>query len=103
MKAKKVLYYIPIILLIIYIIIYVPLLRYLINKYVDGVSVIFTHDCNNMMDKISISVIAIASMIKLIFRKSKCEINKKESIINLIIFIILICVIFFLEIITNFA
>ena len=106
MKNKKILFYVPTILLFIYAIIYVPLLKYLAQSLVEeNVSETFymAYDVSQIMKKISIAIIIISVIWKIILNKERCNINKKTSIINIVVFIVLIITIVFLGMFVSYA
>ena len=106
MKSKKILFYVPTILLLVYAIIYVPLLKYLVQSFVEeNVSGTFymAYDINQIMEKISIAIIIVTVIWKIIFNKERCNIDKRTSIINIVVFIILIIVIVFLGMFVSYA
>ena len=123
MKSKKILFYLPTIFLLIYIIIYGPLLTYLLDTLVPGsgekimkpmeidgaiieipVTMIVTaSDVNDIMNNISICIVALAIILKAIFRKKKCGIGEIPSVVNLTIFVLLIICIFLLGGLTAFS
>lgn len=97
MNNKKI-YYLPTTILVIYAIIYIPLLKYLV--YINSGN-LMAYECNLIMDKISICVVIISVILKLIFTRKRCKIEKDKS--DLLVFIILMIFIFFIGIMSDFA
>ena len=98
MKSKKILFYLPTIILLIYAIIYCPLLNYFMDTLVthEPPNFVTGWEICELMDKISICIVALAIILKYIFRKEKCNIGEIPSVVNLTIFVLLIIGIFFL-------
>ena len=95
---KKFLYYLPTIILIIYIIIYPLLLRYNVEKEE------FAFHANDNMDRLSLLIILVATIAKIYFKKNKFKtINKLDTGINNTLFILSIIAILFLGIATAYA
>ena len=107
MKSKKILFYLPTIILLIYVIAYYPLLTCLMNTLVNPSAspdaMVAPFQVNDIMDKISICIVLLSIILKVIFRKEKCNIDKIPSVVNLTIFVVLIVLIFFLGTLTAFA
>ena len=92
---RKIMYFIPNIILYIYVIIYIPLSQLLL-KQLD-----IPANANKIMNKISIVLILISFVIKLIFNKEKCDIKKSISIVNIIFYILFIILIILFTIMTS--
>ena len=91
---KKVIYFIPTIILLIYDIIYIPLLNYLVNnQYVDAASP--HNEAMNFMNIFSIIIIIFTLVYNLIFGRKAKEINENEKLVNNILTIGLIMGIIF--------
>ena len=105
MKSKKILFYLPTIILLIYAIIYCPLLNYFMDTLVthEPPNFVTGWEICELMDKISICIVLLSIILKVIFRKEKCNIDKIPSVVNLTIFVVLIVLIFFLGTLTAFA
>ena len=101
MKLKKILYWLPIIILIIYWIMYIPLFKYVATisegKVDSGVV------SNSTMKYINIAVICIAIVMKIILRGKNCGIGKKLNIFTNIIFALLCITTFIVNILFSFA
>lgn len=108
MKNKKnIIFYFSTILLLIYAIIYIPLFRtiYLCMEAKSTAYNIFApYQVSEVMNRISFVIIIVAIIMKILFNAKKCEISKAKSIINMLIFImLLIFIMFFLRLATSFA
>lgn len=109
MKNKKnIVFNFPIILLLIYAIIYIPLFR-IIYLCMEAKSktlgnVFGAYQVSEVINKISYLIIIVSVIMKILFNAKKCEISKKKSAINMFIFVILIIfIMFFLRLATSFA
>jgi len=100
---KKVVYFIPVIILTIYAIIYLPLLPVTIdisNRLKDPHEL---YSVSYIMDKITIGVIACSIILKILLKSNKFDINKSLKIINTVSFILLVFIIYILRTIAAFA
>ncbi len=92
---KRVKYYIPVIILLIYNIIYIPLLNFLVdNRFSDYTS---PHaEAMKYMNIFSIIIIIITLLYKAIMSKRIRGINENEKIVNIILIVgLLMGIIFF--------
>jgi hypothetical protein len=94
---KRVKYYIPVVILLIYNIIYIPLLNWLKNNKFDGYTSPHSK-AMTYMNIISIIVIFITVIYKLIMRRRIKGIYQNEKIINVILILGLIMGIIFFTI-----
>ena len=86
---KKIRYYIPTIILLIYDIIYIPLLNYLVDN--QNKDVVSPHnEAVKIMNIISIVIIIITILYNVFFGRKTKGINENEKIINTILIIGLI-------------
>ena len=111
MKNKKsIIYYCPTIILLIYAILYMPLFR-IVYSYMTALAemntaynMIAPYQISDTMNGISNIVVILSIIIKIFFNAKKCEISKTKSVINVVIFVILILfIMFFLRLATSFA
>lgn len=84
---KKILYFIPTIILVLYLIISLPLFKYISDIY--SAKGMFPSDANDTMFKIDILMITITTIMKILFKGSKCNIKRTLDFLNIIIFIFL--------------
>ena len=107
---KKILYYLPNIVLGIYLLIYIPLQRIIlinlpesyINKY--GFEVyLMPYDANLIMNKISIGILVVSGLLKVFFNSKKCNSGKSDKILGIILFIVELIILFILKTLTAFA
>ena len=107
MKSKIELFYLPTIILLIYVIAYYPLLNYMVDVLVNPSAspeiMVSAFEVNNIMNNISICIVVLSIILKVILRKDKCNIDKIPSIVNLTIYVGLIFLIFFIGVLTAFA
>ena len=85
---KKILYYLPNIILGIYLILYIPVQRMVIDymhRTMEEWSGMFV---NSVMEKLSLIIILIVFSLRFIFHSKKYEVTGLEKKINIILFVI---------------